>query len=328
MVNSTLLETQVRLVRTSDTTEPVVRADELQRPIERPQITVSPSTQCFVIADDPEDLEVPSIGISQGPLRFHTVKPIAFGIHDDEDPDDGSGETFPSSPSVNLEDQYVFAIQSGGRTQRPLVDSGAFISCCEEQYSQTKTVRPLQKIRMRTALNDEMPHEGVKPQVKFKSTGPEVLAVDFQVTKAGVRPILSVRERVVKHQMVAFSSGMSKIIKDADAIRAIQDILKRTPGFNIVEEGGAFVLDADLLQPEVAGTIAPVIQDVSMDRALKKAEADHKHEQVVAEEQIQMELSARPALKAVKSPYTPSIEERRLHEATHCVRANILQASN
>ena len=306
-----------RPVRTSDTTEPVVRAEDLQRPIERPQITVSQNTQCFVIADDPEDLEVPSIGISQAPLRFHTMKPIAVGVHDDEDPDDGSGEAFPLPPSVSLEDQYVFAIQQGGRTQRPLVDSGAFISCCEEQYSSTKTMRPLQTIKMKTALNEEMPHQGVKPQVKFKSTGPEILAIDFQVTKAGVRPILSVRERVIKHQMVVFSSGISKIIKDPDAIRAIQDIIKRTPGFDIVDEGSAFVLDADLVSPEVTGTIAPVIQDVSMDRALRKAEADHKHEQALVDEQISMEVAIRPSLKATKAPYTPSQEEKALHAATH-----------
>ncbi len=85
------------------------------------------------------------------------------------------------------------------------MDSGAFVSCCDENYSNIKTVTPTQKISMKTAFNEQMPHQGVKPQVRFKSTGPEVLAVDFQVTKIGVQPVLSVWERVVKHQMVVFS---------------------------------------------------------------------------------------------------------------------------
>ena len=269
----------------------------------------------------------PEITVTIEEIPPQRVIPTYFEIADDdpevldcpsEESDEDIDKFLSSLDLDNIEDQYVFAIgNSSSRSRRPMVDSGAFVSCCDESYSNVATAQPSRKLNMKTALNDDMPHQGVKNQVQFKSTGPEVLAVDFQVTTTGVRPILSVRERVIKHQMVVFSAGLSKIIKDPNTIRSIQDLLKETPGFNIVEEMGAFVLDADLVGPQ-GGTIAPVIQQESMERALKKAEADHKREQALTEEVINMEISSRPALKAIKSPYTPSIEERRLHEATHC----------
>ena len=49
---------------------------------------------------------------------------------------------------------------------------------------------------------------------------------------------------------------MCKIINDADAISRIEAILQESKGFDMVEEGGQFYLQAEL-KPEL-GQVAPV----------------------------------------------------------------------
>ena len=69
-----------------------------------------------------------------------------------------------------------------------------------------------------------------------------------------------------KGQLALFSHGCSRIIKDPGAIRKIQDIDASTPGFEIVEERGAFVLAGDLdenkneQKPE-SGPVMPLHED-------------------------------------------------------------------
>ena len=137
-----------------------------------------------------------------------------------------------------------------------IVDSGAFVSCCSKDYAVAIPVQAKnRKLVMKTVEDTKMKHEGRKPQVPYQNERGCQLFVDFQVTNTA-KPIIAVRERRARGQLTCFGPKVCKIINDADAISRIEAILQESTGFDMVEEGGQFYLQAEL-KPEL-GQVAPV----------------------------------------------------------------------
>ena len=122
-------------------------------------------------------------------------------------------------------EHFIFGVAATQyRVYKPMVDSGAIVSLCDPDYSEIMTRESQKKINLVSANNDPMEHHGTKYNVCMKGAGPEIMKVDFQVSKKGTRPILSVKERVAKNQMVVFGAETSKIIKDPKAIHQISTV--------------------------------------------------------------------------------------------------------
>jgi len=266
----------------------------------------------------------------------------------DEDPDSfifGVTMQELSSESESLIIAPVYQLKA----QKPMVDSGAIVSCCPPTYAEhAKITEPNRRLRLKTVLNEDIQHTGTRPDVKYTNEKGLEMHAEFQVTDC-TRPVLSVKERRDKMQATVFSPGLCKIVKDPKAIQQIEEILRRTPGFDIVEEQGAFVLDGELaddvqVQRAQPALVMPVVEEKPRERSrspardvqpeeehrIRFSEAGFQRElnkglrQVAQEEKVtadilQEERGKTPTgLVGKRAPMPPSQAERLLHAATHC----------
>ena len=130
--------------------------------------------------------------------------------------------------------------------------------------------------------------------------------------------------RVDKDQLVSFSKGVKKIVSDPAAIAAVEDILSKAHGFNIVDTRGCYVLDAqdaDVNASSSTGLIMPVMTDAAVAKlaqGLEKIVEKEAAKDDIRKEVLEEEVSEPVPMKAARKPYTPTAEERLQHEATHC----------
>ena len=109
-------------------------------------------------------------------------------------------------------------------------------------------------------------------------------------------------------------------------IKHVQQVMARTPIFDIVYDWGAFVLDVDVndgvpqqKSDSDSGIAFPVIRTEHWKRALGQAQHDHErkraiHQNVHGENQNTCE---QVKVKVPPKPYEPTKEERQSREATH-----------
>ena len=72
------------------------------------------------------------------------------------------------------------------------------------------------------------------------------MKVDYAVMNENCKPLLAVSERLARGQLVLFSNGCSKIIKDEQKVKLIEGIAEYSNGFKINRIGNGFYLDGEL----------------------------------------------------------------------------------
>ena len=147
--------------------------------------------------------------------------------------------------------------------------------------------------------------------------------VNFEVTDTKSAS-LSVHKGCGNVSMIVFTpDGRGKIINDKRRIEHVQQIMDETPGFDIVFDRGAYVLDVDVnggvhvndggRKSQHSGITFPVARTEQWERASSQAQRDCK--EVYFESQNTVE---QVKVKVPPKTYEPTKEERRPHEATHC----------
>ena len=125
--------------------------------------------------------------------------------------------------------------------------------------------------------------------------------------------------------------GKAKIVNDKKCIEQVKQIMESTPGFDIVYDRRAYVLDVDVNDgvyvnderrqfEHDSGICFFVIRKEHWERALSQAQQDYERQQgiqqdVHGENQHTFEQIK---VKVPPKPYEPTKEERQSHEATHC----------
>ena len=155
--------------------------------------------------------------------------------------------------------------------------------------------------------------------------------VNFEVTDTK-RAILSAHNGCGNGSMIVFTpDGRGKIINDTRCIERVQQIMETTPGFDIVYDRGAYVLDVDVNDGvclnderrkfENDSEISfPVMRTEYWERALNQAQQDHERKESIQQD-VQGENQntfEQVEVKVPPKPYEPTKEERQSHEATHC----------
>ena len=105
-----------------------------------------------------------------------------------------------------------------------------------------------------------------------------------------------------------------KLSNDKKCIEQVSQIMESTPGFDLVYDRGAYVLDVDVVFS------FPVIRKEYWEKALSQAQQAHErkqtiHQDVLGENQHTFE---HVKVKVPPKPQEPTKEERQSHDATHC----------
>ena len=94
--------------------------------------------------------------------------------------------------------------------RKPLVDSGAFVSCCPKAYALRVPIEPPQRnLNMKTVLDQKMKHHGTKSPVRFSNKNGASMDIEFQVTDC-IAPVMAVCERQRKGQLTCFGPKASR----------------------------------------------------------------------------------------------------------------------
>ena len=129
--------------------------------------------------------------------------------------------------------------------------------------------------------------EGIAIQQKKSTTN-----VNFEVTETK-RAILSVHKGSGNGSMIVFTpDGRGKIIHDKRCIEHVQQIMGTTPGFDIVYDREAYVLDVDVKGgvyvnderrkfENDSGISFPVIRKEYWEKALSQIQQDHERNQTI-----------------------------------------------
>ena len=131
--------------------------------------------------------------------------------------------------------------------------------------------------------------------------------------------------------MIVFTpDGKGKIVNDTKCIDQVKQIMASTPGFDIVYDRGAYVLDVEVNDgiyvnderrefESDSGISFPVTRKESWERALNQAQQDEKKESVHQDVHgVNQNTFEHVKVKVPPKPYEPMKEERQSHEATHC----------
>ena len=197
------------------------------------------------------------------------------------------------------------------------------------------TLVPTEKVHysmnLKSVLGESLQHYGIKHNVPFTNRTGSTMNVNFEVTDTK-RAILSVHKGCGNGSMIVFTpDGRGKILNDKSCIEQVQQILEKTPGFDIVYDRGAYVLDVDVNDDVCvnderqkvesdSGISFPVVHKEYWERALSQAQREYErkqafHQEVSGENQNTFE---QVIVKVPPKPYEPTKEERQSHEATHC----------
>ena len=91
-----------------------------------------------------------------------------------------------------------------------------------------------------------IPLYGIKRNVLFTNRSGSIMNVNFEVTDTKCA-ILSVHKGCGSGSMIVFTpEGKGKIVNDKKCIEQVKQIMDSTPGFDIVYDRGAYVLDVDV----------------------------------------------------------------------------------
>ena len=185
-------------------------------------------------------------------------------------------------------------------------------------------------MNLERVLGESLQHEGIKRNVPFTNRTGSTMNVNPEVTGTQ-RASLSVHKGCGNGSMIVFTpDGEGKIVSDTKCIEPVKQLMASTPGFDIVYDRGAYVLDVDVNGVYVnderrkfesdSGISFPVIRKEYWERAVNQAQQDHErressHQDVHGENQNTFE---HVKVKVPPKPYEPTNEERQSHEARHC----------
>ena len=122
-----------------------------------------------------------------------------------------------------------------------------------------------------------------------------------------------------------------KVVNDKKCIEQVKQITESPPGFDIVFDREAYVLDVDVNDgvhvnderrkfESDSGISFSVIRKESWERDLSQAQQDHERQQGIQQD-VHVENQhtlGQVKVKVPPKPYEPTKEERQSHEATHC----------
>ena len=194
---------------------------------------------------------------------------------------------------------------------------------------------PTEKVQysmnLESVLGESLQHYGIKRNVPFTNRSGSSMNVNFEVTDTK-RPILSVHRGCGNGSMIVFTpDGKGKIVNDKKRIEQVKQIMGSTPGFDIVYDIGAYVLDVDVndglyvinerqQSEHNSGISFPVIRKEYWERALSQAQQDDERLQEIqrdvrGENQNTLE---QVTVKVPPKPDEPTKEDRQSHEASRC----------
>ena len=139
-------------------------------------------------------------------------------------------------------------------------------------------------------MGESLQHYGIKRNVPFTNRSCSSMHVNFEVTVTK-RAILSAHKGCGNGSMIVFTpDGKGRIVNDKNCIEQVKQIMASTPGFNIVYDRGAFVLDVDVNDgvyvnderrhfEHISGISFPVSRKEYWERALSQAQQDHERQQ-------------------------------------------------
>ena len=148
----------------------------------------------------------------------------------------------------------------------------------------------------------------------------------FQVTDTK-RAILSVHKGCGNGSMIVFTpDGKGKIVNDKKCIEQVQQIMEITPGFDVVYDRGAYVLDVAVNDDvyvnderqkveSKSGIGFLVVRKEYWERALSQAQQDHERKQSIQQD-IQREnqnLLESVKVKVPPKPRVPTKKQRQSH---------------
>ena len=97
-----------------------------------------------------------------------------------------------------------------------------------------------------SVLGESLQHYGIKRNVSFTNRTGSTMNVNFELTDTK-RAILSVHKGCGNGSMIVFTpDGRGKIVNDKSCVEQVQQIMETTPGFVIVYDRGAYVLDVNV----------------------------------------------------------------------------------
>ena len=138
-------------------------------------------------------------------------------------------------------------------------------------------------MNLECVLGESLQHYGIKRNVPFTNRTGSTMNVKFEVTDTK-RAILSVHEGCGNGSMIVFTpDARGKIVNDSKCIEQVKQIMESTPGFDIVCDRGAYVLDVDVNDgvhvnderrnfESDSGISFPVIRREYWERALNQAQ--------------------------------------------------------
>ena len=190
--------------------------------------------------------------------------------------------------------EVLFAF--GCRDDRPLVDSGSVVSTCPVDCA---TSVPTEKVHysmnLKSVLGESLQHYGIKRNVLFTNRTGSTMNVKFEVTDTK-RAILSVHGGCGNGSMIVFTpDGKGKIVNDMKCFEQVKLIMASTPGFDIVYDRGAFVVDVDVKDgvyvnderrkiESDSGISFRVIRKEYWERALNQAQQDHEKKESIQQD--------------------------------------------
>ena len=174
-------------------------------------------------------------------------------------------------------------------------------------------------------------HYGIKRNVPFTNRSGSSMNVNVEVTDTK-RAVLSVHKGCGCGSMILITpDGKGKNVNDKKCIEQVKQIMESIPGFDIVYDRGAFVLDVDVNDgvyvnnerqqfEHNSGISFPVIRKEYGERALSQAQQDYERQQGVQRD-VHGKSQNTPEQIKVKvppKPYEPTKEEHQSREAALC----------
>ena len=167
---------------------------------------------------------------------------------------------------------------------------------------------------------------GIKRNVLFTNRSGSSMNVNFQVTDTK-SAILSVHKGCGNGSMIVFTpDGKGKIVDDMKCVEQVKQIMASTPGFDIVYDRGAYVLDVDVNDGVYVNDERRKFESDSgisfpvMRKDLNQAQQDHERKESTQQDVHGESQNTYEHVKVKVPPklYGPTKEERQSHEATHC----------
>ena len=160
---------------------------------------------------------------------------------------DGNGEPAGTHEKFDQSTgEVLFAV--GCRDDRPIVGSGSVVSTCPVDYATSVPTEKVQyRVNLESVLGESLQHYGIKCNVPFTNRCGSSMNVNFEVANTK-RAILSVHKGCGNGSMVVFTPDRKVKLSTTriNCIVQVKQIMASTPGFDIVYDRRAYVLDVDV----------------------------------------------------------------------------------